>query len=137
MIPIGEGVSEGLAMGIDHGSRAVVSSISDLSDNAVSQMKMTIANIASMINNEIDDPVITPVLDLSKVQAGAKLLNSTFSANAAIAAGQSQLGALQNGQYSSGNVVFNQYNNSPKALSRIDIYRDTRNMLSQFKQATT
>lgn len=137
MIPIGEGVGEGLALGINRSSAGVTNSISSMADNAVSQMKQTIANIASMINNEMEDPVITPVLDLSKVQAGARLLNSTFSANAAIAAGASQLSALQNGQYPGGNVVFNQYNNSPKALSRIDIYRDTRNMLSQFKQATT
>ena len=137
MIPIGEGVGEGLALGINRSSIGVTNSISNMADNAVSQMKMTIANIASMINNEMEDPVITPVLDLSKVQAGARLLNSTFSANAAIAAGGSQLGALQNGQYSQGGITFNQYNNSPKALSRIDIYRDTRNMLSQFRQATT
>lgn len=137
MIPIGEGVSEGLILGINKSSSGVTNSISNMADNAVNQMRQTIANIASMINNEMEDPVITPVLDLSKVQAGAKLLNSTFSANAAIAAGASQLGALQNGQYSQGGITFNQYNNSPKALSRIDIYRDTRNMLSQFRQATT
>ena len=137
MIPIGEGVGEGLALGINRSSAGVTDSISNMADNAVFQMKQTIANIASMINNEMEDPVITPVLDLSKVQAGARLLNSTFSANAAIAAGGSQLGALQNGQYPQGGITFNQYNNSPKALSRIDIYRDTRNMLSQFRQATT
>lgn len=136
-IPIGESVSNGVAFGIDKASGNVVSSVHDMADDAVSQMRNTIASISQMINNEIDDPVITPVLDLSKVQAGARLLNSTFSANAAIAAGGSQLGALQNGQYSQGGITFNQYNNSPKALSRIDIYRDTRNMLSQFKQATT
>ena len=137
MEEIGEYAVLGLANGIDKKSGIAVRSITDMGSEVVSQMKMTIANIASMINDEMEDPVITPVLDLSKVQAGARLLNSTFSANAAIAAGGSQLGALQNGQYSQGGITFNQYNNSPKALSRIDIYRDTRNMLSQFKQATT
>ncbi len=137
MEEIGEYAVLGLVNGINNKSGVAVRSITDVGSDVVSQMKSTIASISQMINNEMEDPVITPVLDLSKVQAGARLLNSTFSANAAIAAGQSQLGALQNGQYPGGNVVFNQYNNSPKALSRIDIYRDTRNMLSQFKQATT
>lgn len=134
---MGSAIPEGMAKGINDNTNMVVSSVESMADDAVNQMRNTIASISQMINNEIDDPVITPVLDLSKVQAGARLLNSTFSANAAIAAGGSQLGALQNGQYSQGGITFNQYNNSPKALSRIDIYRDTRNMLSQFKQATT
>lgn len=134
---LGRFIPLGLAKGIDDNASVVSTSVEDMADVAVNQMKSTIAKISDAINNEIPDPVITPVLDLSKVQAGARLLNSTFSANAAIAAGASQLSALQNGQYPGGNVVFNQYNNSPKALSRIDIYRDTRNMLSQFKQAST
>lgn len=136
MIPIGEGVGEGLALGINRSSSGVTNSISNMADNAVVQMKNTIANIASMINNEMEDPVITPVLDLSKIQAGVRTLNSTFSTNQALRAG-SKLSTLQNGQYSAnGNVVFNQYNNSPKALSRIEIYRDTRNMLNMYRQAT-
>lgn len=134
---MGSAIPEGMAKGINDNTNMVVSSVHDMADDAVSQMKSTIASISQMINDEMEDPVITPVLDLSKVQAGARLLNSTFSANAAIAAGGSQLGALQNGQYSQGGMQFIQNNYSPKALSRIDIYRDTRNMLSQFKQATT
>jgi hypothetical protein len=31
------------------------------------------------------------------------------------------------------NVTFNQYNNSPKALSDIDIYRQTNNQISKAK----
>ena len=35
---------------------------------------------------------------------------------------------IQNGRFGN-NYTFVQNNNSPKALSRIDIYRDTRNVL--------
>ena len=135
MIPIGENISEGLVVGINRSSSSVVSSIHDLSDNAINAMKYTVANIAAMINTEIDDPVIRPVLDLSNVQAGARSLNSIFSTNQSIKSG-SVLSNLQNGQYSgTGNVIFNQNNYSPKALSRIDIYRDTKNIMSQYKQS--
>lgn len=34
------------------------------------------------------------------------------------------------------NYTFNQYNTSPKALSRIDIYRQTNNQFRQFKEVT-
>jgi hypothetical protein len=98
-------------------------------------MKYTIATIASTIQDGIEDPVITPVLDLSKVQAGVRTINSSFAASRA-GLGASQLGNLQNGEYvGNGNVIFNQNNYSPKALSRIEIYRDTRNLFAQAKGA--
>lgn len=132
---IGSAIPEGMAKGITDNVNMVDNAVGNMADNAVAQMKNTIANIASMINDEMEDPVITPVLDLSKVQAGVRTLNSTFSTNQALMAG-SQLPTLQNGQYNpQGGMQFIQNNYSPKALSRIDIYRDTRNMLNNYKQA--
>jgi len=134
-IPIGMMIPEGLAVGIDKNSYMVTKSISSMSSDAVSLMKQTIAGIATTINEDIGDPVIRPVLDLSNVQKGVKTLNNIFSSNQAINA-KGSFDNLQNGQYStSGNVVFNQYNTSPKALSRIDIYRDTKNLMSRYKSA--
>lgn len=131
---IGEYVSEGLAIGIDSKAGMVYDSVMGLSDQAVEAMKYTVASIAAEIN-DIEDPVITPVLDLSKVQAGVRTINSSFSASRA-GIGASQLGNLQNGEYvGNGNVIFNQNNYSPKALSRIEIYRDTRNLFAQAKGA--
>lgn len=133
MYEIGKFVDLGLANGIDHYSNRVIYSMSDVSDNVVNSMKDTIANIAQSINNEISDPVIRPVLDLSNVQAGARTLSSLFNNNQALSA-QGSMNNLQNGKSIGGGITFNQYNTSPKALSRYDIYRDTRNMLSRYQQ---
>jgi len=135
MIPIGSGITEGLAVGVEKGYSYLDNSLFTVSDMAVESMKLTVANIASTLANEIEDPVITPVLDLSKVQAGVRTLNNTISANQAVGA-RASFNNLQNGQLSgNGNIIFNQVNNSPKALSRIEIYRDTRNLFAQAKGA--
>ena len=135
MIPIGAGIPEGLAVGVDRGYSVLSDSLYTVGDMAVSQMKMTIANISTMVADGIEDPVITPVLDLSNVQSGARTLSNMLSVNGAASA-HAAFENLQNGEYSgNGNIVFNQINNSPKALSRIDIYRDTRNLFAQARGA--
>ena len=132
---MGEYVSEGFAIGINNKANMVYGSVDDLANNTIDAMKYTIATIASTIQDGIEDPVITPVLDLSKVQAGVRTINSSFSATQAYKT-QSALAGLQNGEYvGNGNVIFNQNNYSPKALSRIEIYRDTRNLFAQAKGA--
>ena len=132
---IGEYVSEGFAIGINNKANTVYDSVDNLANSTIQSMKYTIATIASTIQDGIEDPVITPVLDLSQVQAGVRTINSSFSASQAFGA-QSALSSLQNGEYvGNGNVIFNQNNYSPKALSRIEIYRDTRNLFAQAKGA--
>ena len=135
MIPIGEGISEGLAVGVDKGYSMLSDSLYTMSDKTIDTMKLTIANISTMVADGIEDPVITPILDLSNVQAGARTLNNVLSGNRNLSA-RASFENLQNGEYTaSGNVIFNQINNSPKALSRIDIYRDTRNLFAQARGA--
>ena len=134
-IPIGSAIPEGMAVGIERGFSFIDDSLNTVADRAVESMKYTIASIATTVQDGIEDPVITPVLDLSKVQAGVRTLNSSFSASqASIAAGS--IANLQNGQYAGQNgTTFIQNNYSPKALSRIEIYRDTRNLFAQAKGA--
>ena len=129
----GKWLDEGLALGIKDGTGMVVNSVEDLATESLSAMKSTIAMISSMVTDEFEDPVITPILDLSNVQAGARKLNSVLTQNAAYAASGSMNG-LQNEQPNAkfGNT-FIQNNYSPKALSRIDIYRDTKNLFSRAK----
>ena len=96
--------------------------------------------IESIDMDEISDdinPVITPVLDLSEAKAGADDLRSMFGnesfrgvQNAASGIGaQSSSEGSQNGSQKT--VVFNQYNNSPKALNEIEIYRQTKSSISR------
>ena len=76
-------------------------------------------------------PVITPVLDMSGVEPGLRNLN-------AIAGYRAPKGAEMNAGMDAGDnadsqVTFNQYNYSPKALTRLEIYRQTKNQLSMMK----
>jgi len=96
--------------------------------------------ISSIDMDEISDdinPVITPVLDLSEAKAGADDLRSMFSnesfngvQNAAAGIGaRTTEQSSQNGSQKT--VVFNQYNNSPKALDEVEIYRQTKSSISR------
>ena len=96
--------------------------------------------IESIDMDEISDdfsPVITPVLDLSEAKASADDLRSMFGAetfrgvqNAASGIGSRP--SEQSSQNGSGKtVIFNQYNNSPKALSETEIYRQTKSSISR------
>ena len=98
--------------------------------------------LANAINSAIDfalggqsQPTIKPVLDLSNVNRGLKGMSnsynfgqvSTIASSGAGNRAQSQNGSNQAG----GNKTVNYYqtNNSPKALSAAEIYRNTRNGL--------
>lgn len=96
--------------------------------------------IESIDMDEISDdinPVITPVLDLSEAKAGADDLRSMFGnesfrgvQNAASGIGaQSSSEGSQNGSQKT--VIFNQYNTSPRALSEVEIYRQTKSSISR------
>lgn len=96
--------------------------------------------IESIDMDDISDdinPVITPVLDLSEAKAGADDLRSMFGnesfrgvQNAASGIGaQSSSEGSQNGSQKT--VIFNQYNTSPRALSEVEIYRQTKSSISR------
>lgn len=107
-------------------------------DDALSTVRDTIEGKVS------DHPVIRPVLDLSDVQNGVTTLDSMFSRNRALAVNairtKKQMAVEtenQNGSTKSGpSYNFVQNNYSPKALSRIEIYRQTKNQFSALKGAT-
>lgn len=67
------------------------------------------------------------------ISAARKLRNSLVAESGNIAmSATSKLGGVSRGSRASGGVVqnFYQYNTSPKALSRLDIYRQTKNQLA-------
>lgn len=96
--------------------------------------------IESIDMDEISDdfkPVITPVLDLSEAKASADDLRSMFSTESfrgvqSTASGIGSRPSQSDSQNGSGKtVIFNQYNNSPKALSETEIYRQTKSSISR------
>ena len=136
---IGSYIPQGLAIGIKNGGNMVA-------DSATTMLSSTIAKVAEVVENGIDtEPTIRPVLDLSEVETGTKRLNAMFSRNQAVAINRSMArstissGDPDAGQTSesgsTGNTFnFTQNNYSPKALSRVDIYRQTNNQFSTFKR---
>ena len=117
---------------------------SEVGKEAINATQDSLKNLDGMSSN----PVITPVIDLSNVDKGlaaidqgfgSRTLNVASSARNAYATGagfdqQNSMGYQQKTS-DRGNIQFIQNNYSPKALSRIDIYRSTRNQISQAKEA--
>ena len=134
----GSSFSEGFAKGISNGEGMTSSA-------AISMVQNTITKIAEAVDQGIDaEPTIRPVLDLSGVEDGTKRISAMFSRNQALSIGRSMNRSSitspdQNGVDTSsegGNTFnFTQNNYSPKALSRVDIYRQTNNQFSAFKRA--
>jgi tape measure domain-containing protein len=114
---------------------------SGIADAAKNGLRNAISKISEVINGDIDtQPTIRPVLDLSDVESGTSRLNALFSRTQAMSISANMNGTAgevnQNGGNMSGTgntFTFTQYNYSPKALSRIEIYRQTKNQLSMMK----
>ena len=157
-VPVGEVICEKIGEGIDNGSWIVTDKIdamlSKVSFSAGSGPTAYANNLASglqVINSDVMDnldtsPTITPVIDDSKVKSGVSTIGSLISG---LVPGNRALGLISviaDGAIdtakglASGNVTnnysFNQTNNSPKSLSRAEIYRDSKNLLSQMESKT-
>lgn len=104
-------------------------------------LRTAISKIGEFVENGIDtQPTIRPVLDLSNVSSGVGKLSALMSRTQAmkISAGMDResSGTIQNGNEKSSianNYNFTQNNYSPKSLSRIDIYRQTKNQFAALK----
>ena len=114
-----------------------------VSEQAKAGMSNAIAGIKDFLDGNIDsEPTIRPVLDLSNVKAGTLKLNALFSrksaASISVETNQRNSDETQKAENGSlgGNSIYNltQINNSPKALSRLEIYRQTNNLFSRLQE---
>lgn len=113
----------------------------EIARSSIDGLNDIISRIADYVDTDMDvQPTIRPVLDLSAVEAGTGRLNTLFSRNQALSVSTGMNDRVsemevQNGESSpTGNTYqFTQNNYSPKALSRIDIYRQTKNQFSAMK----
>ena len=77
---IGSYASMGMAQGIDKMSYMVIDSVDSMSKASIESLRTAMSNINASVGTDIDaNPIITPVLDLSNVQNGAKTLNTMMS----------------------------------------------------------
>jgi len=149
---IGAFCGEGMAIGLYEWGDKVATAAGSLGESAKSGLQLALENL----NKEADDilsgaPVITPMVDLTNVMSAAGQINSMFNSAlyrtnsgtrsiASVMSGRvSQNGSEEfqneNGSRFGTHYTFVQNNNSPKALSRLDIYRDTKSLFKQYREA--
>ena len=147
---IGQMFDEGAAVGIRKTADVVTSAAAALGEDSIYALKKTLTGVNELIKGDLDmTPVISPVLDLTGMQRtadqiGGMFRTQTISLNATTtAATDASAGWQENQDILNENasvdprpdVSFTQINNSPKALSEEEIYRNTRNQLSIAKGA--
>lgn len=158
-VPVGEVICEKIGEGIDNGSwiltdkiNAMLSQVSFSAGSGTTAYANNLASGLQVINSDVMDnldtsPTITPVIDDSKVKSGVSTIGSLISG---LVPGNRALGLISviadgaidtTKGLASGNVTnnysFNQTNNSPKSLTRAEIYRDSKNLFSQMESKTT
>jgi hypothetical protein len=111
-------------------------------------MQQTVRDMNNVVADELDpNLVLTPVLDLSQVRSQSQELAALTKVTPITAAASYGQAAIISGQQIAAqteataavavgpSVTFEQNNYSPEALSEIEIYRQTKNQLSQLKSA--
>lgn len=153
---IGDWSTQGYANGLVETLGVVQKAGTRVGEVALASTKKSLANISSAVASDMSmTPTIRPVLDLSAIKKDAgliggiltppqlKLDNSVAYASQAQMAGyaaEQSAAELDFAQWSAGrggDVIFNQTNNSPKALTNAEIYRKTNNQLSVAKKELT
>ena len=76
---LGSYTAEGFVMGIERYSSHVYNIGEDLSKEAQKGLSSSISKISNLIESDIGNPTIRPILDLSDVANGAGLINSMFT----------------------------------------------------------
>ena len=126
---------------IDYADKSYEAGV-EMASAAKNGLSNAISKIRDFVEGNVDaQPTIRPVLDLSEVRSGAHMLSALLSRKQAMTIStemnRQSAGTIQNGK-TAAPVTGNSYslvqnNYSPKALSRIDIYRQTKNQFSALK----
>ena len=120
-----------------------------LTEEGIAALTDTLSNVEDLLGTDAD-PTIKPVLDLTEFnKEHTKMLNAlgapieldTNTTNAQATGVYNMQRDLRDAQGEEENVApvtnieYNQYNNSPKELSHVEIYRQTKSQLSMTKEA--
>lgn len=139
----------GMAIGLNDNTDLPVKAGEQMSKTVIDKMGESLSGLSSVLGSDLIDfqPTIAPVLDLSNIQKDAQnivglLTPPTLDVTAtADKANQTDASIKRNDQLAqdladaTGNTynTFNQTNNSPKALSPSEVYRQTKNIISRAK----
>ena len=146
---IGGHIVDGLVLGVQNNAYLAGKAMADLGESTMTGIAKAVSNIADSVNGNMDmTPTIRPVIDLTDIVAGGKQIDNLLGSKSLnVSANAGTLSSITNGMRSPldlaiqanqngsnpSSVVFNQNNYSPTALSRLDIYRQTRNQLTMMK----
>jgi tape measure domain-containing protein len=147
---VGSWSSEGMAIGLEKSAPMVTSAAENVADGALTAMQKSLSNLKNAVATDMEfAPTIRPVLDLSNVQKNSALIggmltpptlkvDDSYAYASSIATSQRDSGDSTNDGSNDGSsgdtYIFNQTNNSPKALTPAEIYRQTNNQLSVVKK---
>lgn len=143
----GKHLDEGLAKGLTENADIPADAATKMGNTAIDALRKSFSDMSHLIDGDIQlNPVISPVLDLTEMRKDAKTIDGVLTPNGlAVSTSRGQANSISTldqeerlrrsddelaSASTGGKIEFNQYNNSPKALSKIDIYRQTRNQLS-------
>jgi hypothetical protein len=147
---VGQMAIQGMANGIDDYAHVAENAAVGVGENVIDSLGKTIAGLGDLIGGGMDlQPVVTPILDLSAVKKDAALLGNMLGASpisleeafanakdAAAGYRDNELAATDEASAGAPNsLTFIQNNNSPKALSAAELYRQTNNQISVAKGA--
>jgi len=140
----------GLAKGITAYSHLPEQESAETGSKVIESLRKAMAGVGDIINSDIDvTPTIRPVIDLSNARTSIKDLNNAFKRQIDLSSALDLASSISHNMGYPANaadkadttrgttMIFNQTNQSPKALSRIEIYRNTKNQLSAMKEVLT
>lgn len=147
----GQNMTQGLVNGLDDTAVLAEKSAQNVGQSAVDGLTKAISNISDMALSTVDmNPTIKPVLDLSAVEKDSLAINSmltpstisvdtaynqaaSISADQQAAKSATDIATETSAKTGDTNISFIQTNNSPKALTPAEIYRQTKNQISAAK----
>lgn len=149
---IGEMMVLGVVDALDQNAKTAIKSSEALGEEMIDSMSKTLDGLSKALGTDLIDfdPTITPVLDLTQVRKDAGEITDllkmpTFDVNGSYNGAKNakagyESNRTENEDASANSATgdtwnFQQVNNSPKALSTVEIYRQTNNMISKMKGA--
>ena len=149
---VGDWAIQGLVVGLSSAQPVEVAA-RKIGNNAAEALRSSLGQTSTYLQDTLKtDPVIRPVLDLSSIESQASKIpgimgSKPISLDGTIAQARFTSAQLRSAPMDEKNITpgsgevqpitFIQNNNSPKALSEAEIYRNTRNQLSRVKGVLT
>lgn len=130
---------QGLVNAYEYYGSDVVAQSNNLAGAVVETTRLMALAAADELSQD-NQLVLTPILDMNTIDEEMRRINRTpytMDTTVALAGGIVKSREEAQAQTVKQEYVFNQYNTSPKALNRAEIYRNTRNQFSMFEQAVT